>query len=242
MSLGRVLLTVAVLAVAAPAGAQTCTSDQGALQQARQLFVEGSADVDSGRWADAIEKFERAYSLSCAPSALYNLAMALRALGRHREARDAFDRLLANHPNLTGELQANTTMYRREEAARVAVLELAGVDPDVRPEISLDGRSVPDQGARPIVIETDSGAHSLVLQVPSFQPFLWEGSLADGQRQSVQVSLAPLPEGAGEFEYWPILVAIAGVLVAGAAIGVGVYLWDEAQIDPYHPDGVVTLE
>lgn len=227
----------------ASAEAQGCAggSDPGSLQSARQLFIDGSADVEAGRWADAIESFERAYALSCAPSALYNLAMAQRALGRHRAARDSFDRLLRDHPNLTGELQTNTVNYRREEAARVAVLELAGFDADTRPEISFDGEPVADSGQRPLQIETDAGSHSLVLQIPDYRPFLWEGRLRDGQRETVNVSFQPLPIGEGGFEVWPIIVGVGLALLAGAGIAVGIYLWDDAQLDPLQPDRQVNL-
>jgi tetratricopeptide (TPR) repeat protein len=231
-------LLLSISFVAAPAAHAQCAGggDPSSLQQARQLFIDGSADVEAGRWADAIESFERAYALSCAPSALYNLAMALRALGRHREARDAFDRLMSEHPNLTGELQTNTVNYRREEAARVAVLELAGIEPDLRPEISFDGEPYADTGQRPIAIETDAGTHSLVLQIPDYRPFLWEGRLRDGQHETVDVSFTPLPIGEGGVEWWPILVGIGAALLIGAGIGVGVYLWDEQQLDPLQPE------
>src|SRR5690606_36962585 len=138
MMLGRapsLMIAGALLLVAGRAQAQSACNvspTQLEVDEARSLFIDGSGDVEGFRWADAIPKFERSYALSCAPSALYNLAMALRALGRHRDARDAFDRLLGDHPDFSGELRELAVRYRREEAARVAVLLLAGIDPDMR--------------------------------------------------------------------------------------------------------------
>lgn len=248
LGLGRALglalvLSAVIAAVAAPhARAQECNAGASAseVERARALFIDGSQDVEAYRWADAIPKFEEAYALSCAPSALYNLAMALRALGRHREARDAFDRLIANHPDLGGELRTNAEQFRREESARVAVLLLAGIDPDVQPEISFDGEEVADDGTRPLRIETDAGAHSLVAQIAAHQPFLWEGRIGDGQTQTIELRFVPLPQGGG-VEVLPIILGVAAAVLVGAGIGVGVFLWDDAQVRPLNPDRTVTV-
>src|SRR3972149_6272050 len=78
-----------------------------ALQEARSLFLSGSSAVEAGRRAGALQSFERAYELAGVSAALYNAATALRSLGRHRDARDAFLQLLSAH----GDLDAN---LRRE--------------------------------------------------------------------------------------------------------------------------------
>ncbi len=236
-------MALALVTHVAGASAQECNPhpNDADVERARSLFVDGSHDVEGFRWADAIPKFERSYALSCAPSALYNLAMALRALGRHREARDAFDRLLAGHPDLGGELRTTSETYRREEAARVAVLLLAGIEPDVQPEIHFDGEDVRDRGERPLRIETDAGAHSLIARVPEHQPFVWEGRLGDGQEQTLELRFDRLPAGGGDDFVLPLLLGIAAAVVIGVGIGVGVYLWDDAQVRPLSPDRLVTV-
>lgn len=237
------LALAAGCALAAPrAQAQDCNraASPAQVERARTLFIDGSGDVEAYRWADAIPKFEESYALSCAPSALYNLAMALRALGRHREARDAFDRLLGNHPDLGGELRSNAEQFRREEAARVAVLLLAGIEPDVRPTLSFDGEEVTDDGSRPLRIETDAGAHSLIAQIALHQPFLWEGRIGDGQTQTIDLSFVPLPQGGGT-DVLPIILGITAAILVGAGIGLGVFLWDDAQVRPLSPDRFVTV-
>ncbi len=243
--LGRTAgLCLALLALAPSARAQDCNRSAGAsdVSRARALFIDGSRDVEGFRWADAIPKFEESYALSCAPSALYNLAMALRALGRHRDARDAFDRLLANHPDLAGDLRSNSEQYRREEAARVAVLLLAGLEPNMDPDISFDGQSVGDDGARPLRIETDAGAHTLVAQIPEHQPFLWEGRVGDGQTQTIELRFVPIPRGGGGDEILAIILGVTAAAVIAGAIGLGVFLHDDAQVRPLNPsDRTVTV-
>ncbi len=243
LSLRFALALAAGFALVAPrAEAQACNraASPAQVERARSLFIDGSGDVEAYRWADAIPKFEESYALSCAPSALYNLAMALRALGRHREARDAFDRLLANHPDLGGELRSNAEQYRREEAARVAVLLLAGIDPDTQPTISFDGEEVADDGSRPLRIETDAGAHSLIAQIALHQPFLWEGRIGDGQTQTIELRFVPLPQGGGT-DVLPIILGITAAILVGAGIGLGFFLWDDAQVRPLSPDRTVTV-
>lgn len=221
--------------------AQSCDPSEDDLEQARALFIAGGAAVDAGRWSDAINSFERAYALSCAPSALYNLAMAYRALGRHREARDQFARLLRQHPDLGGELSRSATTFAREEGARVAVLELVGIDPDLHPEISFDGRLVPDEGTRPIRLETDAGPHGLVARIDQHQPFLWEGALADGQTEQVQVRFEAIVSGGGLDPLVVILPIIAGALVIGGIVA-GVVVQNDAQLPPHAPGRTVTIQ
>lgn len=243
--LAAALAFVATLTLAAtPAVAQQeCSPTDADIQEAQALFVAGGAAIDAGRWSDAIDNFSRAYALTCAPSALYNYGVALRALGRHREARDAFDRLLTEHPQVTGETRANAESYRREEAARVAVLELAGIDPELEPDVSLDGRAVDGTSARPIVLETDAGNHSIVARIPDHQPFVWEGELADGQRELVNVIFEEITSGGGD-GVDPALIIIPIVLAVAIAGGIvaGVVLQDEAQLEPLFPDRTLRID
>lgn len=218
-----------------------CTPSEQDLQEAQALFIAGSTAVDSGRWADAIDSFERAYALSCRVAALYNLAMALRALGRHREARDTFDRLVRVHPEIPDDLRETVANFRREEANRVAVLELAGIAPELDPEVSFDGQTVRHGGSRPILIETDAGSHSLVARIPEHQPFLWEGQLSDGQREIIDVVFQPIPTAEGGIDPFVVIGPVLAAVAVGVAIGVGLYLQDEAQLRGHSPR-MVTIE
>src|SRR5690348_4287673 len=91
------LLLPASAAFADPPEPPSREPSQAQIDQARGLFVRGTSFVENGQWADAISTFSQAYELSGVPPALYNVAFALRALGRHVESRDAFEALLERH-------------------------------------------------------------------------------------------------------------------------------------------------
>ena len=214
--LASLLLLSSLAALPAQAqggGRLACARDPSNEGEARALFVAGVAATNQERWADAISSLRRAYELSCHSSALYNLGYSLRALGRHREARDAFAQLLSDHADLPDEVRDNAVRYLDQERARVAVLELLDLDPDLRPRIVFDGREVADDGARPFRIETDAGTHALALRIDAHEPFLWNGELADGQNVPILVRFVPLPTTGADFEWgWIVL----GVVAAGA--------------------------
>ncbi len=247
--MGRLLSLCGVLLLAASAEAQRAEPTDAELQEARALFVAGEAAIESGRWADAVERFSRAYELSGVPVALYNVAYSLRSLGRHRESRDTFRRLLRDHPDLDPDLGAESERYLREEEARVAVLSVAGLDAETRYDVRLDVRPIEDDGARPLRIDADPGGHTLTIRSPATEPYIWEGTLAEGQELTVEAELVPARIGGGEVGggggggpvtppdeggllsspwFW---IAV-GVVVLGAGAGVGYLLYQDAQLDP----------
>lgn len=73
--------------------------------RARALYLDGSTAAEEARWTDALRLFQESYDLSHNPAALFNVATTLRAVGRHRESRDALDRLLRDHSELPDELR-----------------------------------------------------------------------------------------------------------------------------------------
>lgn len=237
------VVAAALLFGSTHAEAQACEPSTAEMTEARALFEAAQAAVDSGRWADAIASFERSYTLSCQPAALFNLAMALRALGRHRDARDQLDRLVELHPDLSGGLRESVDNFRREEAERVAILELVGVDAETEVRLSFDGRLVPDEGERPWQLETDAGTHSLVARIPEHQPFVWDGELTDGQTERVEVVFEAIPTGGEEGGVDVVLIIVPivlAILIAGA-ITTGVVLQEQAQLQPHNPSRHIIL-
>jgi tetratricopeptide (TPR) repeat protein len=245
-----------VLLPALAASAQEGSSG-AEIAEARALFMAGQAAVESGRWADAVDSFSRAYDLSGVAAALYNLGFALRALGRHHEARDAFNRLLEEHPDFDREKRREARRYRAESADRVVQVSVDGLDDGVRYVIRLDGQPVADDGRRPLLVEGDPGTHTLTVRAPGFSPFLWEGELADGELRTVDVEMAAVSVGgsgtnagtehgsgngsrtgngsgtdASEgFPGWGwALIITAVVLLAGGALA-AYFIYDAAQLD-----------
>lgn len=63
--------------------------------QARAAFDRGIADVDAGRFANAVAAFEESYRLRPAAVVLYNLASAYTRMGRHQQAIATYERYLS---------------------------------------------------------------------------------------------------------------------------------------------------
>lgn len=232
---------VVCVAVASPAAAQS-DADR---EQARALFAAGQAAVDAGRWTDALDAFRHAYELTHVPSALFNAAFALRALGRYREAETSFVELLAleaTRPAMRTEAEG----YLAEVRERIAHLSLEGLPPGAQPVIRLDATPVVDGGERPLVLPADPGHHLLDVTLEGHQRFEWAGDLTAGQTLPLQVSLpflleddlgpaaAPAPSGPHsiieEAWFWVVI----GVVVVGAAGGIvgGVLADQAAQLQP----------
>lgn len=202
--------------------------------QARALFAAGAAAVDAGRWADAVEAFRRAWELTHAPSALFNTAFALRALGRYREAQRAFDELLALD-GVGDAMRAQATELRDEVRSRIALVRVTGLAPDVSHVVRLDGEGVQDTGARPLVLQADPGHHAIDVSREGFERFEWVGSLADGQILDLAVVLrpehAPASGGGSVLEEPWFWIAVGVAVLAGAGVAIW-YADDQAQLRP----------
>jgi hypothetical protein len=193
--------------------------------RARQLYLEGSSAVEMGRWADAERAFRQSYEVSQNPAALFNLGVSLRALGRHREARDVFARLADLGADLDPEVRSQVESYRSEEAARVAVLIAKKVEGCA---LLLDGEPVvPSPSGE---IEADAGKRVLLANCPGKQQARWEGSLSQGQRAEVRLvarplpareaspppTLAPSPTSDRQSAPWPWIVIGTGTILAAS--------------------------
>src|SRR5690349_16572585 len=105
-------------------GAQPAEAQEAPPPEAREAYEAGLAAMDNGRWADALAAFRRSYEIFPAAPALFNQGVVLRSLGRLREARDTFARLLDQHPDLSDEARAAANEMGAEVAERIAALEV----------------------------------------------------------------------------------------------------------------------
>jgi tetratricopeptide (TPR) repeat protein len=211
-----------VLLFAASAGAQPrvwpsprAEPTEAALAEARASFVRGTELASEGRWADALEAFEHSYARSGVPAALFNVATTLRSLGRYVEARDAFDQLLEGAPD--EELRTEATRLRSEVAARVALVILGGVPRDPSAVLWLDGVRLALDDTRPVTRDVDPGPHSLRLELDAHAPWLWEGTVEDGARVTLEATLEALP--ATRRRRPGLWITLSLVVVAGLATG-----------------------
>lgn len=241
----RALCTLAIVlllpALAATAAAQPSpprpAPDEATLSLAREHYETGVRAADAGRWSEAADAFERSYALSRAAAALANLVAARVALGQAVAARDDADRLLRDHPDIDSDRRAWAERTRAEAAARIAHLELLGVDRGAR--IEVDGRAVPSA-----TLELDPGPHTVLVEADARAPYRWRGSLRPGEHLGLHVRLAEIatPDREPEPEsppitsrpaFWIGLGAGLAAIAAGAvALGVALDEPDDERLTP----------
>lgn len=207
------------------------------LSTARAQFAAGTEAAEHGRWSDALGAFREAYELSGISAALYNVGTTYRSLGQHVLARDTFEQLLREHPELSDDMKSTVRELRDEVAARVAALELRGVPADGSFDLRLDGRRAELAAERPIRLEVEGGRHTVRLSEPRYEPFVWEGAIAEGDTRVVDVEFVAIPEvteaPSGMSTLGKvILISVIGLVVVGAAVTTGVLLAGDGGLQP----------
>ena len=126
---------------------------------ARALFRAGVAQRDLGRYAEALECFQRAYVLWDSPKILLNIATTLRALGRNAEAATAYARYLgtAAPDNPRREEVAQALKEVSVRVGRIVLTHLPGVE-----RLWLDDVEIAAVAGREAWVEP--GRHTLVAE------------------------------------------------------------------------------
>lgn len=181
MNLRVTVLAAAVALTPALALAQPAAPDA----QARAAFDRGIADVDAGRFANAVAAFEESYRLRPAAVVLYNLASAYSRLGRHQQAIATYERYLAEGGARLPADRVQSVQARIAELRR----DLPVVVLRVRPTpftLTVDGRAQTVTGDE---LPLDPGSHLLVATAPARAPQQREVQLAPGARVTWDVEL-----------------------------------------------------
>jgi hypothetical protein len=141
--------------------------------EARSLFREGVSELDAGRYAEALEYFQRAYVLWDSPKILLNIATTLRALGQNAEAATAYARYLgAVEPDSPRrEEVAQALQEVRVQLGRIVSSNLLGVT-----RLWLDDVEITAVAGQEVWVEP--GAHTLVAE------------RTGGARQTVRITVA----------------------------------------------------
>ena len=213
-------------------------AEGGAAQQseARGLFQEGVAELDLGRYAEALDYFQRAYSLWDSPKILLNIATTLRALGENAKAATAYARYLERAE------PGNPRREEVEQALREVSVELARIVWPSQPglariwlddvEISaIAGREVwVEPGEHLLVAERTSGsreARRVTVQAAGVQPIDWAEPLPSRTPVARPAKLevdAARPEVPPSRPAYSMLRALARAdfdLARGGAVGAG---------------------
>lgn len=207
-------LVVASSAAAASAAAQDSAST-AEVAQARALFEEGLRLADAGQPSEAEDRFRRSLAIHPSPNAAFNLAHLLGAREEVVEAAELFRQV-------SGTASAPLEL-RREAGGRADALARRMARVTITLTGSTDGVDVQvghrrlSPAALGVAVPIDPGPARIdALRAAEIVASV-QLSLAAGQAGSVTLDV-PAPPGILES---PWLWTVVGVLVAGAALGVG---------------------
>jgi hypothetical protein len=204
---------------AAPVLAQVSDSQRAA---ARDLFKEGDTLQRSGKFVEALDRFQRAQAVYEAPTNLLRIAECDAALGRLVESAEAFRAVLRAPlpPGSPPAFQAAIDQARAELAQvepRVPRLTV-DVEQPARAaglRLQIDGQSVASAlvgAAMPL----DPGPHKIALSAPGYAPAEQQVVLKEQEARTISFSLKPDPS-AGTSAAPPAPAAGPGVTPAQAA-------------------------
>ena len=187
------ILVALPLALASPvAHAQVTDADRNA---ARDLYIEGVSLQKQGRYADAVDRFQRSFAVFPAPTTALRIAQCKSALGQHVEAAEEL-RAIGN-----AALPANPSedfIKAKQEAAT----ELQSLEPripklkiNVQPSplaglsVTIDGVQMPVAligVARPV----NPGSHRIVAVAPGYSQAQAQVDVRERQQPIPEITLA----------------------------------------------------
>ena len=113
-------VSLVILSILAQTSAPT--PEQEAKAKAQVVLKEGAQLYQHGAYADALEKFEQAYSVFPSPKLFFNIGQANRELGRPAEAVVAFERFIAEVVDASPELLSEAKRSVNELAPKIGKL------------------------------------------------------------------------------------------------------------------------
>jgi hypothetical protein len=176
-------------AAASPRLAHAQTAEE--LDAARALFQEAYKDEQEKRYDQALDKFRRVAKVRESASVRYRIGSVLEALGRDREARDAFRAIAAQKSTLEQKDQdiADSAAERARDLdkkiPRLNVTVAADAPADAR--VTVDGAAVPT--GRPL--ELDPGDHVVQATATGMKPFEGHVKLGEGGDTPFAVTFEP---------------------------------------------------
>jgi hypothetical protein len=218
----RVLLVAALLlAVVDVAHAQETLAVS--TDQAREHFEMGVQLIQQGRWNDAVVELDAARAIHATAPVLYNLGIALRGVGRMREAIERFEEFLAALP-AGGSVarRAEVAAYVQELTAALGMLRWT-VEP-AGASIFVDGQRLPDGTSE---TQIDPGAHRVRAELAGYVTAEQEVQIDRGGSAQASLALEAVPtQGTLVVDS---AVAGAQVSIDGVVMGSTPY---EAHLDP----------
>ena len=224
--IGAVLALLAALSTL-PAAAQD-TEDDRRVELARALFREGVAHADAGRFAEAEERFRRAYAIRATPALSFNLAAALVRLGKVVEAASLL-RAVMTDPESPPPLVAQAQEQLETAEARIARLTIRPGATGSDVAFYVDDTVVRTD----IELPLDPGAHVVEARRGSETVATREVTLDDGADEELELEVEPEVFEAGgseEPEPAPVGAFAAGSEVDEPSGGVSGWVWIGAGV------------
>ncbi len=172
-------------------------------QRARELFKEGVGQLQKGKFADALDSFQKAHGYWRNPKILLNIATTLRELDRLPEAAHAYERYLASDdadPDKVAEVEQALKGIDSKlgRLTIVVAIEGAGIEIDGRVVERVDGpatgESIPaalasgDEVFR-WTVRLESGEHAVEVAKEGYEAFWEKVVLEAGSSQTLEVRL-----------------------------------------------------
>lgn len=215
-------------------GAQGTLTEEGKAK-AMPFFLKGNGLFERGEYLDALEAYQRAYSLYPSPKLLGNIASCYDQLGRYVKALEAYRRFLAE----TKGMESDPQMAANRRDAREAVGRLLKQVARLHVVVSVPGAKVFVAGLAALdapldrVFLFDPGKVTVSVTKKGYYPFQKVLSLASGAKTDVKVVLLQaikpkvvvkvhVRQATPVWKKWWLWTAV-GVAVSGAALGLG--LW-----------------
>ncbi|MGD0674740.1 MAG: tetratricopeptide repeat protein [Polyangiaceae bacterium] len=193
-----VVSLILVLAWAGVGDAQLTDAERAT---ARQLFKEGDELQRSGRFADALDKFQRAQETFGAPTNLLRIAECEAALGRLVESAEAY-RAVARAslgPSAPAAFQAAVEQARAELGQvepRVPRLIVQLQPPGVKVQLQIDGQNAPS-ALLGEAIPMDPGPHQIGASASGYRAIEMAVTLKERESRTATLTLRPLSTALG---------------------------------------------
>jgi hypothetical protein len=254
MRFPRGVLAAAILtgSLARPSGASAQPSAD--LVEGRQLFVEALADEEHGRFAAALEKYQRVQAIRDTVNVRYRIGAALDGLGRIARAVEAYNAAITLGVDKGTDAEVVRAAQGRLDVLRPRIAHLlihVSAPPGLAPhvEVQVDSAPVATQALGDVAV--DPGPHVVTASGPGARPFRAQITLSEGGRAEVPIALEPevvspppLPSAAppaaassgsaATYRTVGVVTSVAGgVLLVGGAV---VLLLRSGAISKLHDD------
>jgi hypothetical protein len=196
---GAVLVSLAVLAPAAPARAQAVAPSAADKETARSLMDQGDDKMEAKRHAEALKAYQAADAIMHLPMTGVAVARAQAAVGMLIEALDKAREVAAT---VAGPGESPFYARARTEAAALVIRITARI-PSIRIDVaappaglvvSIDGTTLPPAAATE-PRKVNPGKHEVVVSAPGFEPSRATVNAREGETLPVPLTLLPRPGG-----------------------------------------------